>query len=203
MPTGYTAKLMESGESFENFVLGCARAFGALVTMRDDSPDTPIPEEFKPSDYYERSMAEHRTKLAELNRMSTSDRVAYGEIAKADKLRMLTDWLAKDTAANERLEGMRKEVLAWKPPTFEHHGLKEFMLEQISVSTNSLDYVNREISAAKSKTPLEYWTDAVASEEHGVQWTQKEQAKEIERVAGRNQWVKKLRDSLNTATVPA
>ena len=36
MPTGYTHELHEGEEiSFEKFVMSCARAFGALVLMRD------------------------------------------------------------------------------------------------------------------------------------------------------------------------
>lgn len=44
MPTGYTADLMEKGMEFKPFVLQCARAFGALITMRDDSLDAPSPK---------------------------------------------------------------------------------------------------------------------------------------------------------------
>ena len=34
MPTGYTYKIGE-GASFKEFVMACARAFGACVEMRD------------------------------------------------------------------------------------------------------------------------------------------------------------------------
>jgi hypothetical protein len=37
MPTGYTEKLMEKGQTFQQFALLCARNFGALVMMRDDA----------------------------------------------------------------------------------------------------------------------------------------------------------------------
>jgi hypothetical protein len=47
MPTGYTAPIAD-GMTFEQFALGCARAFGALVTMRDEPSDAPIPERLEP-----------------------------------------------------------------------------------------------------------------------------------------------------------
>ena len=47
MPTGYTAPIKD-GISFNDFMWGCARAFGALIMMRDDPPGTPIPERFEP-----------------------------------------------------------------------------------------------------------------------------------------------------------
>jgi hypothetical protein len=35
MPTGYTAELIEKGMEFNDFVLTCARAFGACIELRD------------------------------------------------------------------------------------------------------------------------------------------------------------------------
>jgi hypothetical protein len=58
MPTGYTAKLMEEGQSFPEFAMRCARNFGALIMMRDESLDVPIPEQFEPSDYYRKKLSE-------------------------------------------------------------------------------------------------------------------------------------------------
>ena len=56
MPTGYTAKLMEQGQTFPEFIMSCARAFGALIMMRDDPANAPIPEKFEPSDYHVRAL---------------------------------------------------------------------------------------------------------------------------------------------------
>ena len=50
MPTGYTVALYEGKDvTFEDFVMGCSRAFGALISLRDE-PNAPIPEEFKVSE---------------------------------------------------------------------------------------------------------------------------------------------------------
>ena len=66
MPTGYTAELMEKGEPFNRFVMRCARAFGALIDLRDAQMDAPIPEKFEPSDYHVKALAKA---LAELERL--------------------------------------------------------------------------------------------------------------------------------------
>ena len=49
MPTGYTSKIYEGKENVtgKSFIMDCARGFGACISMRDESSDTPIPEEFK------------------------------------------------------------------------------------------------------------------------------------------------------------
>ena len=53
MPTGYTLELYDGKDiTFEEFVLKCARAFGALINMRDEPRDAPIPERFEPSYYH-------------------------------------------------------------------------------------------------------------------------------------------------------
>ena len=78
MPTGYTAKLMENGQSFQEFVMFCARAMGVCVMMRDDSLDKPIPEKFEPSDYELKEMAKARTELDRLLSMTKKQAKAYG-----------------------------------------------------------------------------------------------------------------------------
>ncbi len=63
MPTGYTADIAK-GITFQQYAWSCARAFGALVMMRDEPSDAPIPEAFTPSDYHVKALAEARAKLA-------------------------------------------------------------------------------------------------------------------------------------------
>lgn len=50
MPTGYTAAV-EDGTitEFDDFAWQCARAFGALIMMRDDPMSAPIPQKFEPT----------------------------------------------------------------------------------------------------------------------------------------------------------
>ena len=57
MPTGFTCDIKD-GITFERFALNCARAFGALINMRDDSLDAEIPDEIKPSDHHVKALAE-------------------------------------------------------------------------------------------------------------------------------------------------
>jgi len=86
MPTGYTAKLMESGQTFQDFVMQCARAFGACVMMRDDPMDAPIPERFEPSDYNVKRLAEAKAELVKLQAMTNDEKIAFGESKKAESI---------------------------------------------------------------------------------------------------------------------
>jgi len=78
MPTGCTAKLMSEGQTFHEFIMQCARNFGALIMMRDDPWDAPIPDKFEPYGYHAKKLIEAREELKRLNNMSDEEKVAFG-----------------------------------------------------------------------------------------------------------------------------
>lgn len=196
MPTGYTAKLMESGESFEDFVMQCARAFGALVIMRDEPMNAPIPEEFKPSPYYSNSLAEHTKEWRRLASMSEKDQQSYGLDAKNKAIAMRREWLAKYQEENARIEGMRKSVVAWPPPSPDHVGLRDFMLEQLKISLHDTAYTERDLKDLINKTPARFYDEALEGEARHIKYSEEGLYKERKSNSERNLWVKQLRESL-------
>ena len=58
MPTGYTSKIKDD-ITFEQYAMGCARAFDALIDMRDEASDALIPEELTPSNYHEQKTGKY------------------------------------------------------------------------------------------------------------------------------------------------
>lgn len=196
MPTGYTAKLMEKGQSFPEFVMTCARSFGALITMRDDPMDAEIPEKFEPSPYYKNALADAHAEFARLRDMSPEEQLAYGEKAKADTIAKEIEWLARDTEENVRLQMMEARVKEWEPPTPEHVELKNFMLQQLDISKRDTGYIKRYLAEAQAKEPMQYYRDALAKAERSIKYHTEEMAKEQERMEGRTEWVRQLRESL-------
>src|SRR5687768_6886698 len=75
MPTGYTHPVVDGKiTEFNDFALSCARAFGALITMRDDAMDAPIPEEFKPeTNYHDDRIAADTKRMGEIQAMTLAD----------------------------------------------------------------------------------------------------------------------------------
>lgn len=196
MPTGYTAKLMELGQTFPEFIMGCARAFGALIEMRDSPNDAPIPDKFEPSDYNAKRLIEARESLAKLKAMNAEERVAFGESAKAEDIERSRKYLEKALAENSRLEDMAAQVRAWTPPTEDHQGLKEFMLQQIDVSKNGVDYSERSLVEAQTKPATVYYVEAVSSAVRDIKYHTEGNEKEVERTNGRSEWVQQLRASI-------
>lgn len=196
MPTGYTVTLMEKGQTFEEFVMGCARAFGALIDMRGSPSDAPIPDKFEPSDYNAKRLIESRERLAMFKAMTDAEKASFGQAEKAADIQRIEQWLEEDKTANARIETMVAQVLAWNPPTKDHQGLKDFMLQQLSISKNGLDYIQTSLTKATEKPATAYYVAAVSEAAGNIKYYTEENAKEIERANGRTEWVQQLRASI-------
>lgn len=197
MPTGYTADV-QSGKvtDFKTFAWQCARAFGALITMRDDPSDARIPEEFKPDDYYLTAVQQAEVRLGRVLAMTPAecDGAAKREHDEAEKY--AADYVAKKAQERQRYQAMIEKVEAWKVPSSEHAEMKSFMLEQLR---KSIDF-----DCGDGYTP------AVEPLLSGVDWRHQQIARltqaldrsreslreEEERCRKRSEWVRQLRESL-------
>jgi hypothetical protein len=195
MPTGYTAAVAE-GISFEQFVMRCARAMGALIMMRDEPSDAPIPERFEPSTYHAEKLAGARAELDRLDAL-TPDQVAVEAAAyHAGALQRWTERTAKRHEQRDRYEAMLGNVRTWVPPSTDHIGFKEFMVGQLTQSIdfdcsgNEYDVEPQELSAAA------WLGQQVREAQKNVDYHAKANADETERTESRNKWIADLRASL-------
>lgn len=197
MPTGYTHIVAENDNfTFPEFALRCARAFGALVMMREEPLDAPIPEKLNPSEYYRKKYEKAKTEYENfIANPPTED----------DLEKQYDEYVAKETeetnaisadkdVKRRRYNAMLLKVLKWQPPTSEHEGLKKFMIDQLHDSidadcseyqpliSNKEEWIAIHRSGKYLKEILDYYSK---------QWT-----KEVEITNSRNQWLKELRDSL-------
>ena len=195
MPTGYTAELMEKGQDFRTFTLRCARAFGACIMQRDD-PMQEEPKKQEPSSYYADALERARKALAELQAMGDTARIHHGIGLKNEAVRSHREWLAKDSEQNARLDAMHALVSVWEPPSADHKGLKDFMLDQIKISRHYVAYIERAIQEAEAKAPVTYFAEAVERAERDVGYYAEGLRKEQERTNGRNEWIEQLYASL-------
>jgi hypothetical protein len=196
MPTGYTSIIGDrESVSFEEFAMRCARGMGACISMRDNSLDAPIPDRFEPDTtfYAERERAAQE-QIALFEAMSTDDaaRAADEEHEKT---------IADVNAANERYsalrgkyERMRVGVQSWVPPTQDHNGLKDFMLEQLEQSMR-FDCIHL---TTPDRVSPERWRLTKLDEAHRARIRAREGLlEEVERTESRNKWLADLRGSLN------
>jgi hypothetical protein len=121
MPTGYTAPIAD-GITFEQFALGCARAFGALVTMRDEPANAPIPERFESSDYHQKALEKAHGQLSAIGAMTVAElSYAAKKQYETDRDRFLK-LIAEKNIQRASYDAMLAQVNAWMPPTDDHQG---------------------------------------------------------------------------------
>lgn len=194
MPTGYTA-CVEDGSvtEFPEFAMRCARAFGAMIEMRDEPLDAPVPERMKVSTFYADRLADEKRRLTKLQAMSADDIAAAYEDHFLKETQMREQMRRERAEKNARYDAMLAKVNAWTPPTSEHVELKKFMVNQIDISRDSW-----EIDMPQRIAPSVWHRCEIHSCEQSILRYANEAKKESERGSGRNEWVQKLRESLTS-----
>lgn len=195
MPTGYTAGVQDGKvTSFAEFAMNCARAFGALVELRD-APSAPIPQKFKPSSYHEKALADAQATLKDLHGMSDT----AADVAASKEYRdAISGWdqtERENTQSRNRYNAMLAQVITWNPPSPDHVELKKFMVQQLTESLK-FDCGDRNDWKPKRLNGSAWLEKKIASTERGVEYHTKGLADDIKRAEERTQWVQQLRDSL-------
>lgn len=194
MPTGYTYPVCDGKiTEFNDFALSCARAFGALIQMRDDPMDAPIPEEIKPeTNYYDERIAADMKRMGDIQAMTNDEASAAALAAHDEAVASRRKYLADKETEAGRLNAMLAKVRAWRPPTLDHAEMKKFMIEQLTMSMPG-DYCPAMPILLDGATWRQTQIDDLAK---SVVRNKTEREKEIERARGRTEWVKALRTSL-------
>jgi len=197
MPTGYTAAIKD-GITFRQFALNCARAFGALVTMRDEPNDAPIPESFQPSDYHIKRIAEIEKELNDLRTLTDSEAEARARLEYDEELKRYEKALEEAFELKEKYLDMLKQVKAWQEPTPEHKEYKNFMIKQIEESID-FDCDTEYYTTPKLKSGGVWLSERLAGLVKDLEYHKEKNLKEVERATGRTEWVNALRSSLPSA----
>jgi len=192
MATGYTF-CVEEGASFEEFVWGCTRAMGVLITMRDEPLDAKIPKKLEPQDYHFSERAKALKLITELVEMPLKEAEVRAEMEHKTLLQCREDCNTKTEEIQSRYEAMISRVRAWIPPTEEHEGLKRFMLEQLESCLR--DSCSRE-EAPKRRTAKEWKAATLEEAQRNLQYHEREWQEEQERTKQRNEWLAALRASV-------
>ena len=194
MPTGYTADVQDGKVTdFRTFARRCARAMGALIGLRDEPMDAPIPGEFAPSSYNEQGLAKAKTRLAELDAMTPGEAVAACEQANKEATQQERESQERTAITRSRYEWMLEKARAWAPPTASHEGLKTFMVEQLE---ESIKFDCFELDPSEAQEPGEWYATQQKNVMRDIGRHAEGDAEEKQRTASRNRWLRALRESL-------
>lgn len=133
MPTGYTAAIKD-GISFQQFTYDCARAFGALIMMRDEPSDAPIPDKFEPSNYHSKELLIAKEEKDRIESLSKDEREIESKKYNDEKMESWEKRKAEKEELGVKYKNMLAKAIQWQAPTPDHEGLKEFMIKQIKES---------------------------------------------------------------------
>lgn len=194
MPTGYTAAVADGKiTTLRDFAMQCARGMGALITMRDEPFDAPIPDTLQPSTaYHDDKLTVLRAELRELEALPDEQVLDRMEAERQKAI----EYAERDRVKRERYEAMISQVMAW---TTEAEGIRDFMLQQLRESLKFDCGGSYEPPIPEPMTATEWRSQRSAKLAKEIDYREGEIAREIARTAERNAWLKALRDSLPAA----
>lgn len=196
MATGYTAPV-QSGEvdTLEAFALRCARAFGALVMMRDDPMDAPIPERIDfDTSFHDKELAAAEARLAELATMSPHERERAADLAHSAELDRWERRVSADELTHHRYSTMLAKVEAWAVPD-DLAKLRSFMIEQL-VSSMEFDCAFLNDPPPKPLAADEWHAAEVTKATWSRDYHTEQRAKAAARAADATRWLDQLRASV-------
>lgn len=199
MPTGYTCKV-EDGEITElkDYLLSCARGFGAMIHMRDDSMD----KQYEPkivSDYHLNALNKAKKEYEEFLTITNEEIQQKLDESYENEIESKKEGLAKFKVQKQRYEDMLAKVETWQEPTEQHKKLKEFAIEQLK---SSIDW---DCSDSSEKYYLEepvkdtsehYKTWKLNSLLADIKYHTEHYEKECKSVEESNKWVEDLVNSI-------
>lgn len=196
MPTGYTANVQDGKDTFEQFVWRCARAFGALITMRDDPQDAEVPEKFEVDAYHYQQVRSAEEEVARFRDMTDEEAELGAEQEYREAVEFNRQQLKRRRDKKANYEAMLKRVTDWEPPSPDHEKLREFMIEQLKLSLR-FDCEGEPYLREARRMPAKEWLrihrESAAKLLHSRRLHLRE---EEERVRERNEWIRKLRESV-------
>lgn len=177
---------------FSDFALQCARAFGAFIHMRDDSGSAKLRYDTDNSSYHHEELAENLKKLAFFKTASNEELNARQNSEIEENYKRNCEYYKRYLEEDNRYRAMTEKVMTWNPPTSDHNGLKDFMIEQLRISMNNPKEPIRDVPKSVDK----YRDFKIKWYQNEVEYHTKEIGKQNNNVVSRNEWIDQLIISL-------
>lgn len=193
MPTEYTAGVADgSVTEFKDYALMCARNFGALILLRDESLSPEIPV-FEPSTFSRDHLEEAKQELSAWQVMTeVQRREVYSQAmqAKREANKRIRD---RNATTRRRYCDMLEKARQFRSPSREHDNYAKFLVSQLEESI-SWDCDNM---LEDDEVPFDDWM--LSHEKHllwSIEYHTKQWKEEQDRTASRNEWVRQLREAI-------
>lgn len=197
MPTGYTCKVQDgSVVELKDYILNCARQFGALVHMREDGRDVEIRYR-EVSDYHLNELNKAYARLEEIKKMTDKEIQRKIDQNYEENIKSIDRMLKNKEDSKKKYLAMIKKVNDWNPPTDDHKNLKEFAIKQLQDSIKwdcDCTYLEQE---TRKETVSEYREGMIKFYLKEIEYHSSSYKKELELTEESNKWIDDLINSLN------
>lgn len=198
MPTGYTSYIQDGKiTELKDFMLLCAKNFGALIHMRDENLDCEIKHR-QVGEFYPRKLEEVKREFEWFKNLSDSEIQKQLDKEYEARVRDKKNSLKGFDERKKRYTNMIEKVMCWTPPTEDHIRLKEFALQQLkdSLKFDCCDDMRKYyLEKPKKETLEEYKQEKIKEYLKDVEVYAKKYRSELESVEYANKWIDDLINS--------
>jgi hypothetical protein len=207
MPTGYTSGILDGEiKSFPDFAKLCMRAFGATIHMRDEDLGVRwIPRTIEQNDYNLKNIERCKDSLNRLLTTKDSELVSDEKKSLEKRIRYHKKKVREIKKVRKNLDAFLEEANSYTPPTEDHHGIKEFMINQIQMTIDhdgSWKYHDEQIDLLTTRLlnidPAILRIQETERIEKELAYHQKQLDEEKERCEKANGWVESFLKSLES-----
>ncbi len=195
MPTGYTHKIKD-GITFEEYAMGCARAFGALYQLRD-TPSAPIPESIEPNSYHLNALKETLTEKEEFLDLNEEELQEQFDLHVKESIDFFHRVRRKQRELREKYEEKLDEIDIWNPPEI-LEPLKKFMREQVESSIDFDCNIYSYDDIPPNPKRVEWIDETMKQFERDIKYHSDHKEKELTKSKENNEWIKTLRESIES-----
>jgi hypothetical protein len=172
---------------------------GALVMMRDEPFDAPVPEQFEPdTKFHDEKLAAARDALEAAAVMTDTEGEERSAVTFNKAMAEHVAYLSDEAERMRRCKAMLERVEAWHT---EAEGLREFMLDQLRRSIG--DGRPYDIPPPIRLTGAAWRAAQMESASRDIAYHEVERSKVIARTEDRNRWLAALRASLPSPKEPS
>lgn len=199
MPTGYTAPIIDPKLNYgtQRFAIQALRAMGVAISLRDEPWEAQVPRQVEPETrYHEERLAAAKLELQVWIDTSLADKIVRIREIQDAKVRSAEEYRDQEEANNYRIEHVAQDIIDWRVPV-ELTNFKNFLLQQLHISLNNSNYAREQVEKLQAQTIEECLEEYEESLRYDVEYHTKEIARELERVAEHNKWLKLAWDAID------
>lgn len=197
MKTGYTDAISKGDTSAKNFIMRCARGFGALAFMRDEPLDALIPETIPEETYYIECYERECKRLEELKAMTPEDIHREAQKEYEDNKLKWEKTVENDLAENAKYDEMIKKVEAWDCSiNLDLQPLKDYALDQLRICKTDPEWAKRHLEDIEPQSDEDWYRYEMESCLRDISHFRDKIEKDKKWNADCNKWLSDLRKSL-------